>query len=196
MPSSPCIYLDVLHHGPLLACWMSRGLECHALFFPCRGRFEFGSSCLLVDHDQRISLISGAAEGQLRIIRAASKQVNVFKFIGMADSQFDSNINLDNKYDQSELNTVRRNKDRATYDKHQIADIVRQAKLCHVSFVYDHLPQCIPMIAALEETEEGDLFVYFHGEFLCKSFAHSDSLESNAIRRLALSKVCSKKELQ
>jgi hypothetical protein len=74
----------------------------------------------------------------------------------MTDSQLD-------RYDQSELNTVRRNKDRATYDKHQIADIVRQAKICHVSFVYDHLPQCIPMIAALEETEEGDLFVYFHG---------------------------------
>ena len=84
----------------------------------------------------------------------------------MADSQFDSN--LDNTFDQSDLNTVRRNKDRATYDKHQIADIVRQAKICHVSFVHDHLPQCIPMIGALDETAEGDLFVYFHGDFLCK----------------------------
>jgi hypothetical protein len=74
----------------------------------------------------------------------------------------------DNTFDQSDLNTVRRNKDRATYDKHQIADIVRQAKICHVSFVHDHLPQCIPMIGALDETAEGDLFVYFHGDFLCK----------------------------
>jgi len=71
--------------------------------------------------------------------------------------------NLDNKFDQSDLNTVKRFKDRATYDKHQIAAIFRQAKICHVSFIHDHLPQCIPMIAALEETEEGDLFVYFHG---------------------------------
>jgi hypothetical protein len=78
----------------------------------------------------------------------------------MADHQSDSNLD---EFDQSDLNTVRR-KDRASYDKHQIADIFRQAKICHVSFVHDHLPQCIPMIGALDETEEGDVFVYFHGD--------------------------------
>lgn len=78
----------------------------------------------------------------------------------MADSLLDS----DKNFDRSDLNTVKRHKDRAIYDKHQIADIFRQAKICHVSFIHEHLPQCIPMIAALEETEEGDLFVYFHGD--------------------------------
>ncbi|TDL18484.1 hypothetical protein BD410DRAFT_774933 [Rickenella mellea] len=70
---------------------------------------------------------------------------------------------LDSKFDQSNLNTVKRNKDRASYDKQQIADIFKQAKICHVSFIHDFLPQCIPMIAAVEETDEGELFVYFHG---------------------------------
>jgi len=75
-----------------------------------------------------------------------------------------ADIELDNTFDQSDLNTVRRLKDRASYDKRQIADIFKQAKICHVAFLYDGLPQCIPMIAALEETPEGDLFVYFHGK--------------------------------
>ena len=121
---------------------------------------------------------------------AASGRSNIVIYsvssVDMADSQFDSN--LDNTFDQSDLNTVRRNKDRATYDKHQIADIVRQAKICHVSFVHDHLPQCIPMIGALDETAEGDLFVYFHGDFLCKSFVHPCLLASKVIQRLASSK--------
>lgn len=70
----------------------------------------------------------------------------------------------DNQFDQSQLNTIRRHKDRATYDKGQIAEIFREAKICHISFIHDHLPQCIPVVAALEETEEGDLFVYIHGD--------------------------------
>lgn len=69
------------------------------------------------------------------------------------------------QFDQSDLNSVKRNKDRASYDKQQIKAIFEEARICHVAFIHDGLPQCIPMIGAIEETAEGDLFVYFHGTF-------------------------------
>lgn len=74
-------------------------------------------------------------------------------------------------FDQSDLNSVKRNKDRASYDKQQIKAIFKEARICHVAFIHDGLPQCIPMIGAIEETPEGDLFVYFHGAFYA---AHGD----------------------
>ena len=74
---------------------------------------------------------------------------------------------IDNtQFDQSDLNSVKRNKDRASYDKQQIKAIFKEARICHVAFIHDGLPQCIPMIGAIEETAEGDLFVYFHGACL------------------------------
>lgn len=86
--------------------------------------------------------------------------------------QLEMDAELDPKFDQSDLNTVKRNKDRATYEKTQIADILKEAKICHVSFVHDQLPQCIPMIGALEQTAGGDMFVYFHGEAQYKIIRH------------------------
>lgn len=76
----------------------------------------------------------------------------------------------DTIFDKTELNTVKRNKDRGVYDKHTISEIFRQAKICHVSFVHNGLPQCIPMIGAIEETAEGHLFVYFHGTLFPSHF--------------------------
>jgi hypothetical protein len=36
----------------------------------------------------------------------------------------------------------------------------------HVAFVDDDgMPQCVPMIGALEDTEDGDLTLYLHGHF-------------------------------
>jgi nitroimidazol reductase NimA-like FMN-containing flavoprotein (pyridoxamine 5'-phosphate oxidase superfamily) len=69
----------------------------------------------------------------------------------------------DDAFERSELNTVKRFKDRATYERNKIVDIFRQTKISHVSFLHNHLPQCIPMITALEETPDGELFAYFHG---------------------------------
>ncbi|KAF5376159.1 hypothetical protein D9757_009316 [Collybiopsis confluens] len=75
-----------------------------------------------------------------------------------------SDTDADKTFDQSDLNTVKRNKDRASYDKDLIVSIVKEARICHVSFMYDGLPQCVPMIGAIEQVpESGDLFVYFHG---------------------------------
>ncbi|KAF5340470.1 hypothetical protein D9757_014604 [Collybiopsis confluens] len=77
-----------------------------------------------------------------------------------------SDTDADKTFDQSDLNTVKRNKDRASYDKDLIVSIVKEARICHVSFMYDGLPQCVPMIGAIEQVpESGDLFVYFHVPF-------------------------------
>jgi nitroimidazol reductase NimA-like FMN-containing flavoprotein (pyridoxamine 5'-phosphate oxidase superfamily) len=71
----------------------------------------------------------------------------------------------DSKFEKTSLNTVGRRRERGFYDKRQIADIFREAKICHVSFIHDFLPQCIPMVSALEETPDGDLILYLHGNF-------------------------------
>jgi hypothetical protein len=41
---------------------------------------------------------------------------------------------------------------------------VREAKILHVAFVDgDGLPQCVPMIGALEDDAVGDHILYLHG---------------------------------
>ncbi|KAH7097587.1 hypothetical protein BKA62DRAFT_716139 [Auriculariales sp. MPI-PUGE-AT-0066] len=68
------------------------------------------------------------------------------------------------EFEKTELNTVGRLKDRARYDFATIQSIVQEAKVGHVAFVDDvGRPQCVPMLAALEEREDGDLFLYLHG---------------------------------
>lgn len=48
--------------------------------------------------------------------------------------------------------------------KETIASIVREAKILHVAFVDgDGMPQCIPMIGALEDDAVGDHILYLHG---------------------------------
>ena len=70
------------------------------------------------------------------------------------------------EFEKTELNTVGRLKDRARYDFATIQSVVQEAKVGHVAFVDDvGRPQCVPMLAALEEREDGDLFLYLHGTF-------------------------------
>jgi len=79
--------------------------------------------------------------------------------IGQSDEE-----TLARQFEKTKLNTVGRLKDRANYDKKTIEDIVAAAKILHVAFVDDQgLPQCVPLIGALEETPGGDIFAYFHG---------------------------------
>jgi len=67
-------------------------------------------------------------------------------------------------YEKTELNTVGRHKERGHYDKTTVTAIIREAKVLHVAFVDDDgMPQCVPMIGALEDTEDGDLILYLHG---------------------------------
>jgi len=70
----------------------------------------------------------------------------------------------DQSFDKTKLNTVNRLPARATYDKAEIIAIAQQAKIAHLAWSDEAtgLPQCVPMLAALEEVD-GDLFVYFHG---------------------------------
>ncbi|KAF8590516.1 hypothetical protein K439DRAFT_1627789 [Ramaria rubella] len=74
------------------------------------------------------------------------------------------NLELQLGYEKTELNKIGRHKERAKYDKATISTIIREAKLVHVAFVdNDGMPQCVPMIGALEDTSEGDLVLYLHG---------------------------------
>ena len=67
------------------------------------------------------------------------------------------------EFEKNELNTVGRHRERARYDFETISSIVREAKVAHLGFVDDlGRPQCVPMLAAIEEDED-DLFLYLHG---------------------------------
>lgn len=67
-------------------------------------------------------------------------------------------------YEKTSLNTISRHKERGRYDKETIASIVREAKILHVAFVDDDgMPQCVPMIGALEDDAAGDHVLYLHG---------------------------------
>ncbi|KAM0754151.1 hypothetical protein T439DRAFT_172566 [Meredithblackwellia eburnea MCA 4105] len=67
-------------------------------------------------------------------------------------------------FDKTQLNTVKRYKHRAAYDRKTIFAIAQGAPVLHVSFISDDgLPQCIPMVGALEETSDGEAFLYLHG---------------------------------
>ena len=90
---------------------------------------------------------------------------------------------MDNSiYEKSALNSISRHKERGHYDKvsisfllhkdvritdiskETIASIVREAKILHVAWVdADGMPQCIPMIGALEDDGSGDPVLYLHG---------------------------------
>jgi len=67
-------------------------------------------------------------------------------------------------FDKTKLNTINRMPARASYDKAAITSIAQEAKIAHLAWTDETtgLPQCVPMLAALEEVD-GDLFVYFHG---------------------------------
>ncbi len=56
----------------------------------------------------------------------------------------------------------------AIHSHHMIHPVVQEAPFLHVSFVdHDGLPQCIPMIGALQVDEKTDeVFVYLHGKLL------------------------------
>jgi len=70
----------------------------------------------------------------------------------------------DEAFDKTKLNTVNRLPNRAIYDKPKIQAIAAEAKIAHLAWTDEStgLPQCVPMIAALEQVN-GDLFAYFHG---------------------------------
>ncbi|KAG8691322.1 hypothetical protein FRC11_004967 [Ceratobasidium sp. 423] len=69
-----------------------------------------------------------------------------------------------NKFEKTDLNTVRRRPDRGVYDKEVIASIIGEAKVMHVAFVDTQgLPQCIPMLGVWDEDETGQCYLYFHG---------------------------------
>jgi uncharacterized protein len=87
-------------------------------------------------------------------------------------------------YEKSDLNTVKRHPERAKYDKvnlirnlysvkldlneglskETVAAIIHESKILHVAFVdEDGMPQCVPMIGALEEDKQGDHILFLHG---------------------------------
>jgi len=70
----------------------------------------------------------------------------------------------DEKFDKTKLNTINRLPARGNYDKATITAIAAEAKIAHLAWTDEAsgLPQCVPMLAALEEIN-GDLFAYFHG---------------------------------
>ncbi|KZP22909.1 hypothetical protein FIBSPDRAFT_859126 [Athelia psychrophila] len=79
-------------------------------------------------------------------------------------------------FDKTDLNTVKRYKHRAAYDRKTIFAIARAAPVLHVAFVSDDgLPQCIPMVGALEETEDGEAFVYLHGSSVSRFIKSNDA---------------------
>jgi uncharacterized protein len=50
--------------------------------------------------------------------------------------------------------------------KATIAAIIREAKIVHVAFVdEDGMPQCVPMVGALEDNEDGECILYLHGSY-------------------------------
>jgi hypothetical protein len=68
------------------------------------------------------------------------------------------------EYEVSAINKVVRAPERAVYDRDTVHSIVRAAPLVHMGFVDSQgLPQVVPMVAALEETDIGEVFVYLHG---------------------------------
>ncbi|SCZ95727.1 BZ3500_MvSof-1268-A1-R1_Chr8-1g09758 [Microbotryum saponariae] len=73
--------------------------------------------------------------------------------------------NEETHFEKTKLNTVNSYAKRGHYDKRLIFAIVRAVPVVHVAFVdrADGLPQCVPMVAAIEETEDGEVFVYLHG---------------------------------
>jgi hypothetical protein len=68
------------------------------------------------------------------------------------------------EYEVGVLNKIGRLPDRARYDISTVHSIFRAADLVHVGFVdAQGLPQVIPMVGALEETDNEEVFVYLHG---------------------------------
>jgi len=83
----------------------------------------------------------------------------------------DSNIKL--MYEKTPLNTITRHRERASYDKETIAAIVRESKILHVAFVDDDgMPQCVPMIGALEDDKQGDHILLLHGHPSSRIYKH------------------------
>lgn len=93
-------------------------------------------------------------------------------------------MNAADTYDVTKLNRVGRMPDRGHYDHESarcrsslsfradspalvaIHAIIRAAPCVHVSFVDSNgMPQCVPMVAALDESEDG-LFLFLHGALL------------------------------
>ncbi|SCV66915.1 BQ2448_5561 [Microbotryum intermedium] len=71
--------------------------------------------------------------------------------------------NEETHFEKTRLNTLKYAK-RGHYDKRLIFAIFRAVPVVHVAFVdRDGLPQCVPMVGAIEETEDGEVFVYLHG---------------------------------
>lgn len=70
-------------------------------------------------------------------------------------------------FDKTKLNSINRLPQRGIYDKSKIQEIAAEAKVAHLAWTDEStgLPQCVPMLAALEEVD-GDLFAYFHGNLL------------------------------
>ena len=87
-------------------------------------------------------------------------------------------------FEKIKLNTVNRLPARATYDKPEIIAIAQEAKVAHLAWSDETtgLPQCVPMLAALEEID-GDLFVYFHGQSIHTPSPHLISSTSRPYRR-------------
>ncbi|KAK4700668.1 uncharacterized protein P7C70_g5572, partial [Phenoliferia sp. Uapishka_3] len=83
--------------------------------------------------------------------------------------------NEETHFDKESLNTVQRYKHRAAYDRKTIYSIARAAPVLHVAFICDEgLPQCIPMVGALEEIEDGEAFVYLHGSSVSRFIKSND----------------------
>ncbi|WOO78257.1 uncharacterized protein LOC62_02G001807 [Vanrija pseudolonga] len=67
------------------------------------------------------------------------------------------------EYPQTHENTVGRYGENAQYDVATIKAIIQESHFVNVSFVdLDGMPQCIPMVSAIEEAQDG-LYVYIHG---------------------------------
>lgn len=67
--------------------------------------------------------------------------------------------------------TVIRSEAEQSFSKETVAAIVRESKILHVAFVdEDGMPQCIPMIGALEDDKQGDHYLYLHGRCILDFF--------------------------
>ncbi|KAJ7594588.1 hypothetical protein C8J56DRAFT_1044314 [Mycena floridula] len=69
----------------------------------------------------------------------------------------------DSHFEKTPLNKVKRHAERGRYERAEVIAIARAALILHVAFISDGLPQCMPMIGAFHETEDGELFIYLHG---------------------------------
>jgi len=66
------------------------------------------------------------------------------------------------------------NTEHQSFVKETVAAIIRESKILHVAFVdEDEMPQCMPMIGALEENEQGDHILYLHGRCTANPFMES-----------------------